>query len=258
MKRFLPSTTLALTVFLSAYPAHAAQPFEISTLLGTGNARMPFVQEVVRSHVRMVPGDNVADFTTGVLYFAWKNGARSVQTIQVLQDEGYATLDDAKTAIDLASSNSAIVISPLGGTDFEELCAKMAEKQNTAFLISLGGVGYTLSPFFTKCASRNILFVTVLNPELTGLGEFASYGPLVRLAVPGVELSAPVDQDRSASFLSDGFGMAVAAGKLTEFLRRNPSLQGAALLSGFLHEAEVLPSLRGKITGARAITKFAR
>jgi hypothetical protein len=88
------------------------------------------------------------------------------------------------------------------------------------------------------------------------LGEYASYGPLVRLAVPGMSLTAPVAPERYASYLSDAFGMAVAAGKLSEFSRKNPSLKGADLISQFLGEADYLPALRGKITGAKAILRF--
>lgn len=249
-------SSLSLTALCFTMNMAAAETYDIATLLGTPNEKMPFVQEVVKSHLPLVEGSNFADFTTGVLYFSWRNGVRSAQTIQIFQEQGNATLADVLKAIDIASQNSPIVLAPLSGTGFEEMCEKMAEKSNTAFLISLGGVGYTLSPFYTKCASRNILFVTVLNPELTGLGEFASFGPLVRLAVPGMDLSAPVDTNRTASFLSDGFGMAVAAGKLAIFSRQNPELRGAALISQFLAAAEVLPSLRGKITGAKAILHF--
>jgi hypothetical protein len=159
-------------------------------------------------------------------------------------------------AIDIASKNSALVLAPLGGDGIEELCVKMAEKSDTVFLVTLGNVGYNLSPLFTRCAAKNILFVTVLNSELSGLGEFASYGPLVRLAVPGMELSAPVDGDRRVSFLSDGFGMAVAAGKIAALFRKMPELKGAALLTQFLAETEELSSLRGKVTGAKAILRF--
>ncbi|MGZ3700256.1 MAG: hypothetical protein ACXWSD_00655, partial [Bdellovibrionota bacterium] len=235
-------------------PAKAA--YELTTLLGTGNSRMPFVQEIVKNHVVIAPGDNFADYTTGVLYFAWRNGVNSAQTIQVLREGGNATLADIFKAIDLASQNSAIVLAPLSGDGVEEMCAKMAEKSATAFLITLGDVGYTLSPFFTKCASRNILFVTVLNADGSDLGEYASYGPLVRLAVPGMDLSAPVDGDRRVSFLSDGFGMAIAAGKLAALQRARPGLKGAELISEFLSTQDDLPILKGKVTGAKAILRF--
>ncbi len=242
--------------FLCAAGAKAETIYELAMLLGTGNQQMPFVQEVVKNHVALVPGNNFSDFTTGVLYFSWKNGAQSAQTIQVLQEGGNASLADVYTAIDIASRDSAIVLAPLSGDGVEEMCTRMAEKTETAFLVTLGSIGYTLSPFFTKCAARNILFVTILNSELTGLADFASYGPLVRLAVPGVDLSAPVDGERRVSFLSDGFGMAVAAGKLAAFMRKNPTLKGAALLKQFLAEAEYLPSLKGRVTGAKAILRF--
>ncbi len=226
-------SAILLSLFVPAL-SPAAPQFELTTLLGTGNARMPFVQEVVKNHVALVPGNNLADFTTGVLYFSWRNGAKAIQTIQVLQEGGNATLADVLAAIDLASKESAVVLAPLSGDGMEEMCSRMADKTDTAFLITFGEPGYTLSPLYTKCASRNILFVTVLNPRLTDLGDFASYGPLVRLAVPGMDLTAPVDGDRRVSYLSDGFGMAVAAGKLADFQRRNPLLKGAALLTGFL------------------------
>ncbi len=246
---------LSLIGSFSATSAYAL-PYDVSLLMGTANPEMSFVRDAVKNHVALVPGSSFEDITTGVTYFAWKNGAQAIQTIQVLQGEGYATLEDVIAAIDIASESSPVVIAPLAGSRVEEMCSKMAEKPDTTFLITLGETGYTLSPFFTKCASRNILFVTVLNQELTGLGEFASYGPLVRLAVPGMSLSAPVAPGRTASYLSDVFGMSVAAGKISEFSRKNPSLKGAQLLNQFLAEAELLPALRGKITGAKAITRF--
>ncbi len=233
-----------------------ALPYDVSLLMGSANPEMSFVRDAVKNHVALVPGSRFEDFTTGVAYFAWKNGAQSMQTIQILQDGGNALFDDVANAIDVASITSSIVVVPLAGSRAEEMCTKMSEKPDTAFLITLGEAGYTLSPFFTKCASRNILFVTVLNDELTGLGEFASYGPLVRLAVPGMSLAAPVAPGRTVSFMSDAFGMAVAAGKLAELTRRSEGLKGAELLRNFLLEAETMPSLRGKITGAKAITRF--
>lgn len=255
-RKNIVSLVLSGLVFSAA--ASAAPAYELSTILGTANGRMPFVQEVEKNHISLAPGNNFTDYTTGVLYFAWRNGAQSVQTIQVLREEGNATLADVKNAIDIASQSSAVVLVPLSGDGMEEMCAQMADKKETAFLITLGDTGYTLSPFHTKCASRNILFVTVLNAELNDLGEFASYGPLVRLAVPGMDLSAPVDGDRRVSFLSDGFGMGVAAGRILEFRRRNPELKGADLLRGFLAEADELPPLRGKVYGAKAILRFER
>ncbi len=257
MKNLMKRNSWLLTVLLSLIPAGAqAGAYEVSALLGTANQEMPFVRDVVKSRIALIPGNSIPDFTTGVAYFAWKNGTQSLQTIQVIQENGSATLADVKTAIDIASSSSTIVLAPLAGTESEEMCAKMAEKPDTVFLITLGEIGYTLSPFFTKCASRNILFVTVLNAELTDLGEYASSGPLVRLAVPGMNLTAPVDRDRRVSFLSDGFGMAIAAGKLSAFLRKNPTLKGAGLLAAFLAESDYLPALKGKITGAKAILHF--
>jgi|GEM_PF-5651553 len=256
MKNFINLKALLLSITAFSSASAQALPYDVSLLMGTGNPEMSFVREAVKNHVALVPGNNVVDFTTGVTYFAWKNGAQSVQTMQIIQESGAATLDDVVKAIDIASETSAIVVAPLAGSRTEDLCTKMSEKPETAFLITLGEAGYNLSPFFTKCASRNILFVTVLNPELTGLGEFASYGPLVRLAVPGMTLSAPVAPGRRVSFLSDAFGMAVAAGKMSDFARKNPSLKGAALIAQFLAGEEVLPSLRGKITGARAIVRF--
>lgn len=245
----------SLAAFLCTSSAYAL-PYEVSLLMGTANNEMSFVRDVVKNHVDIVPGKSIEDFTTGVTYFAWKNGTQSIQTLQVLQDNGSATLADVVTAIDIASESSSIVIAPLAGSRAEDMCEKMSQKPETVFLITLGETGYTLSPFFTKCASRNILFVTMLNPELTGLGEYASYGPLVRLAVPGMTLEAPVAPGRKASFLSDAFGMAVAAGKISECSRRFPALKGAALLTQFLSEAETLPSIRGKVTGAKAILRF--
>jgi hypothetical protein len=88
--------------------------------------------------------------------------------------------------------------------------------------------------------------------------DYASYGPLVRFAVPGMDLSAPVDGDRRVSYLSDGFGMAVAAGQLSAITRKSLELKGAALIAHFLSETEELPVLRGKVTGAKAIRKFER
>lgn len=236
----------------------AARPYEMSTLLGSANAQMPFVQGLVKKRVDLVHADNFEDLTTGVLYFASRNGLETAETIQVFRDGGNATLTDIEAAIDIASRDSAIVFAPISGDGVEAMCTKMAQKADTAFLVTLGEPGYTLSPLDTRCASRNILFVTTLNADLTGLGDYASYGPLVRLATPGMDLEAPVAPDRKASFLSDAFGMAVAAGELAQAKRRYPELDGAALISRFLAEAETLPSLRGKIPGAKAILKFAK
>lgn len=254
--RLLSVSCLLLLSALTAGPAWA-KPYEVSTLLGSANMDLPWVSNAVKNEVMLAPGRTWTDLTTGVVYFATRNGTESVQTIQVVQDAGNALLPDVFSAIDLAARDSSIVVAPLAGHAQEEMCDRMSQKTDTAFLVSLGEQGYTLSPLFTKCASRNILFVTVLNPELTGLAEFATYGPLVRLATPGRELEAPVDRDgRRVSFLSDIFGMSVAAGQLSAYLRKNPALSGAALIQGFLAEQPELETLRGKIPGRRAIQKF--
>ncbi len=234
-----------------------AKPYEVSTLLGSANMDLPWVREAVKHEVALTPVRNWTDLTTGVVYFASRNGTEAMQTIQVVQDGGNALLKDVFDAIDIAARDSSIVVAPLAGDSQEKMCEKMSEKTDTAFLVSLGEQGYTLSPLYTRCASRNILFVTVLNPELNGLAEFATYGPLVRLATPGRELAAPVDRDgRRVSFLSDIFGMSVAAGQLSAYLREHPNLSGAALIHGFLQEQPVLEALRGKIPGARAIRAY--
>lgn len=232
--------------------------YELTTLLGTPNHDMPFVRETVKNEVALVPGANFADLTTGVIYFAAKNGTAELQSIQIFAESGAAKLADVRKAIDMASANSAIVFAPITGTETEEMCTAMAEKKDTVFLVSFGSDGYNLSPLFTHCSAKNILFVTVLNEQLTGLDDFATYGPLVRLAVPGMSLTAPVDRERNVSFMSDGFGMAVAAGQMSALLRREPTLKGAALIAKFLAEAESMPSLMGKVTGAKAITRFER
>ncbi|MGZ3695340.1 MAG: hypothetical protein ACXWQO_14580 [Bdellovibrionota bacterium] len=248
---------LAVALLCSSATGFAAT-YELTTLLGTPNQDMPFVRDAVKNHVEMVPGNNIADFTTGVIYFASKNGTESVQTIQIFQEGGNTTLSDVGKAIDLASANSAIVLAPITGSEVEEMCGMMMKKKDTAFLVTFGADGYNLSPLYTHCSSKNILFVTTLNKELTGLGDFTTYGPLVRLAVPGMDLMAPVDKDRRVSFLSDGFGMAVAAGQLSELSRKDPSLKGAALLAKFLEQADTLPSLQGKVAGSKAILRFAQ
>lgn len=249
-----------LKILVTVATACAAQVgyagYELTTLLGTPNHDMPFVRETVKNEMALVPGNNFTDLTTGVIYFASRNGTAALQSIQIFADSGAAKLADVRKAIDLASASSAIVFAPITGTETEEMCAAMAEKKDTAFLVSFGTDGYNLSPLYTKCSAKNILFVTVLNEQLTGLDDFATYGPLVRLAVPGMTLTAPVDKDRNVSFLSDGFGMAIAAGQMSALLRQNSELKGAALISRFLAEAESMPSLVGKVTGAKAIVRF--
>jgi hypothetical protein len=248
-----------LVTIASACAAEAGYAnYELTTLLGTPNHDMPFVRETVKNEVALVPGNNFTDFTTGVIYFAARNGTAELQSIQIFGESGGAKLADLQSAVEIASGNSAIVFAPITGSETEEMCAAMAKKKDTAFLVSFGSDGYNLSPLFTECAAKNILFVTVLNEGLTGLDDFATYGPLVRLAVPGMSLTAPVDGERSVSFRSDGFGMAVAAGQMSALLRKRPELKGAALISKFLAEAETLPSLAGKVTGAKAITRFER
>jgi hypothetical protein len=80
-------TIFSVFMFLSAFTAYADVPrYELTTLLGTANDRMPFVQEIVNNHVAIAPGSNFTDYTTGVLYFAWRNGTNLAQTIQVLRE----------------------------------------------------------------------------------------------------------------------------------------------------------------------------
>lgn len=243
--------TLTLLFCLSV-PAHA---FEISTIIGSSNPKMPFVEQVVKEEVKLVPGYAQPDYTTGAIYFAWRNGAQSIQAIQAISDEGSATEENFLRAIDISAANSAIALSALGGGNMEGMCARMARHPDTVFLMPGGSDGsFDDGSNKPSCFARNILFVNGLNSTLTDLAVNQNYGTLSRAAIPYTNLSAPVDDGRSIKYTSKAFGMGMVAGKMAQLLREDPSLKGAALIDRFLGEKTVyLRTLEGKIAGARAL-----
>lgn len=237
----------------------SAYSYELSTLMGTSNERMPFVRETVKDFVSFVPGVNARDYTTGTIYFGWRNGVESVQSIQILNDRGSSTAEILMKGIDIAGASSAIVLVPVGGGNFEMFCRRMAEKSDTVFvalMLAAKPHGGEMSP---ACAAGNILLIAGLNADLASLGPSEPFGPALRLAVPTMDLSAPVDDGVTYAFANRSFGMAIAAGKLARTLRAHPELRGAALVARFLEdETEVVPALIGKVAGGRAITRFER
>lgn len=248
-------TAIIFFLAFAAAGARAAAPaYDLSTLMGTANERMPFVREVVKDYLSFVPGMNARAYTTGTLYFGWRNGVRSVHTIQILDDRGGSSSVTLARAIDAAAKSSAVVLIPVGGGDFGAFCRQMAEKNATVFLLPMIAVG--ASP---ECTAGNILTVSGLNAALSDLDSREPYGAALRLAIPVMNLSAPVGEGENYAFTNRSFGMAIAAGKIAQVSRRNPELRGAALVDRFLaEETEVLPALEGKVAGGRALTRFER
>ena len=237
--------------------AHAYQ-YEVSTMIGSPNEQMPFVQEIVKNNVALVPGKTQRDYTTATVYFAWKNGVQSLQSIQLIGEDGSASSVNFHSAIEIAATNSAIVQSAVGGGDMQSACLRMAAKPDTAFLMPIGSDGSRDDSFDAPaCMASNILFVAGLNAELTDLASNQSFGDKARLAVPYVNLSAPVDESRSVRYTSKSFGLGMVAGKMAQVLREFPRLRGAALIKKFLElKTAHLSSLEGKVSGARALLDF--
>ncbi|MGE3262055.1 MAG: hypothetical protein AB7K68_09770 [Bacteriovoracia bacterium] len=234
-----------------------AATYELATIAGTPNANLPFVAKILKKFVGMVPGANETDYTTGLFYFAERNGTETAQAIQILNERGNATKVDFAVSLDVAK-NSAIVLATVGGGSPAAACERAASNPHTAYLFSAA----MLNPNDPRdmngpCRAKNILFVTSLNANLTDVGEYSPVGSLVRLAVPAMRLSAPVDEKRSVTYQSVGFGMAMAAGKMAKTLREYPFLEGSALVERFLRTKTArLGSLKGKVAGERALLQF--
>ncbi len=253
-------TTILVLSFLVACGAQASVPaYEVSILMGTGNDRMTFVRETVKDFVSFVPGANASEYTTGTIYFGWRNGIQSVQSIQILDNRGSSTGSLLMKGLELGAAASAIVLVPVGGGNFDIFCRRMAEKTETVFLVLMAVAHPRGGELSTSCGAGNILLVAGLNADLSDLGRFEAFGPALRLAIPAMNLSAPVDEGVSYSFANHSFGMAIAAGKMARLLRAQPGLRGAALVTRFLEEeTDVLPALAGKVAGGRALTRFER
>lgn len=244
-------------LFLTAASAHAAT-HELATIAGTPNTDRPFVAKILKNFVGMVPGVNETDYTTGLFYFAERNGAEAVQAIQILNERGNATKVDFAVSLDLAAKDSAIVLATVGGGSPAAACEQAASNPHTVYLFSAAMLNPTdPREMIGPCRAKNILFVTALNAGLNDVGEYSPRGALVRLAVPAMRLTAPVDENRSITYQSVGFGMAMAAGKMTETLREYPFLKGPALIERFLRTKTArLGSLKGKVAGERALLRF--
>lgn len=243
-------------LFLASLPASArAAPLEVSLIAGLPNGEMPFVQQILKEKVVMVPGENQADYTTALFYFASRNGTEAAQAIQIVDERGSATGLNLNLSIDKAAQNAAIVVVPVGGPGINSLCERAAGNVRTAYIMMAKALG-NASPA-GPCRAANILFVGALSNDLSDLQD--STHALLRLAVPAGPLEAPVAPGRSMAVRSLGTGMAMAAGKMAEILRQYPFLKGKALVDRFLNtRTERLSSLRGKVAGERALLRFER
>jgi hypothetical protein len=243
--------TLLLSLLLLSPSAHA-ESFELSSIAGLPNSSQDFVARILKRSVSFVSGANELDYSTGLFYFAERNGTQNAQAIQVINERGNGTLLDLNRAIDLAAATSKVVLIPIGGGSQNQICERAAATPRTVFLFSANALNEQSEN--GPCRAKNLLFVTALNAALDDAGEYSKTGALVRLAVPSMNLKAPVEGTRSISLHSLGFGMAMAAGKISETSRAYPQLWGSALIDRFLNtKTDTLASLRGKVVGERAL-----
>lgn len=246
-------TLLLALLALSPLLAQAAPSYELSVVAGSPNTAQESVSRILKNSVEIAKGENEQDYTTGLFYFADRNGAQAAQAILLINERGTATTFDFFHAIDIGAVSSKIVLVPLGGGSPDPVCKRAAGTPRTVFLFAANALMEENEN--GPCRAKNILFITALNKDLSDVSPVQKTGPLVRLAVPAVNLKAPAT--RTIILQSTGFGMAMAAGKLAETSREHPQLWGAALIERFLNtKADRLSALRGKVVGERALLHF--
>lgn len=249
------SCLFALAYFLaSAIFAQAHElPADLATVGAFAPSDLPFVRETVVERLDLLkePGQG-HDLMTGITYFAARNGVGKISAIRVMTDQGSAETNDYFAGLRLAATRAPIVLSPLGGKDTDKVCELVAQFPATAFLFVAGGDA-SQDPAEMPCFASNIMFVTGLNLMRTDLASFSNFGGKIRLAVPAVQLRFPVSEGKTEVFSSRSLGLAMAAGKMNLMLKEYPYLRGGALIQRFLDGLPQLPSLQGKVIGARAL-----
>ena len=231
---------------------------EVAIILGGFNEKMDFARKVVKSVSTIEKNFGLIDYTTGAIYYSYKNGASSIHIVKVAQDNGQISgVTAVIAAIDSAAHHSKVVVFPFGGSQMEQICNHMSLYSETVFLLVSGVLAGHPSPSESNCNSSNILIVAGLNSQLEDVSPRENTGSYVRLAAPSMNFKAPVDENRFYTYNNRTFGLSIVAGKMSSVLREKPSLSGSTLIDDFLENAtQVLPKLVGKVKGARAVTRF--
>jgi len=236
--------------------AHSTFAFEteVATLAGLPNENMSFVHQILKEKINIVQGSNLNDYTTAAYYFAARNGVQSSTAVQALNNDGSTDLQTFFYALEQASKKAAIV-TVAAGPVIEDICLRMAAHPAVVYIVPISSNSTYQEPT-TSCLSKNILFVAGLNQTLNDLEVNQSFGPLVRLAIPYMNLKAPVDANRSITINSKFLGMSFVAGKMAQIIRNKPNILGQDLVDRFFAQNTIyLPSLEGKVGNPRALVE---
>lgn len=225
----------------------------VTLVSGRPDFRLTFVRNtVVDGYAYVSPAE--VNRTTQELSILVRRGIQRVSMGEVVYSDNSARSSDVYRALQFGASRSPVVAFALssGSQQNNSTCRFMSQFTNTVFV--------TVGPNFRdslpelECLAANILRITSLNADQSDLTEYAPKGETVRLAAPSYRIPT-IGQGGYHSELS-GLSPAVmiVAAELAKFYNMNPQLKGAALIDLFLEtQSTVLPSLEGKVVGAKAL-----
>ena len=251
--RFLQA--LVLGVFLSVNGVQAAT---LATILGTPDRNQPFVRQMLEQVVDFDGQIHETNWTTQLFSILSRRAVRPVISIEIVRYDGGTTYDLVQRGAYAASNRARVVFTAIGGGPQEnnQLCQIFASFPAQAYVLSAGKSGYAPGEGQEPaCMASNILRVGALNRELTDLSPWSNFGPTVRIAAPGTDIS--VVGGGGVPSIASGTAPAAAAvaAELSNFAEIHPELSGASLIYGFLQvRTVVLPSLYGKVAEGRALT----
>jgi hypothetical protein len=241
-----------VSIFLVwSFPLSAS---EIAMIAGAPDPRLDFVERTVEDIFVVGEGSTPSDqdYSTRTVSILAARQVTSITAFDVLRN-GMTSLRTVADALTGATASSKIVLLTVGGQN-ESLCALMAALPDTAFVWVAGHSATRIDPNVEpSCAAENILRVAPLNAEQDDLIPSSNFGATIRLAarslsVPSVGLGGVVRDASPGSAAS-----AIAAVALVETANRYPDLRGSELIAKLLDSALQLPSLEGKVEGARAL-----
>lgn len=247
---------LAYILFSVAFitPVQAAS---LAVVLGAPDLTLPFVNSMIEKQVHYRDRDLDVDFSTQLFSVLSQRGVKSVWSYKILPKENNFEDEDLLQALTDASveDHMLVAFTAFEGSDRlnSKLCARLALLDSTAFVLGAGNRGQEKKSE-PACLSPNILQVAALNEALTGLNHISNFGSSVRLAAPGSSFTVVGKGGLESELTGTSVAAAWTAAELAKFAEIHAELKGADLIENFLNEkAVVLPTLRGKIVGEKAI-----
>lgn len=235
---------------------------EIATLLGRPDATQDFVQRTLKESLSVDAGyaDPEVEHSTHTFSLLDRGGVREITNVEVLSLPGVSTRDLVVQGLRSGARKAGVVLAPLGptyGSSAGALCAAL-DNSDTVYVFPAGNEAQSLDSRVAEnpdCFRENVIRVAALDEAGVGLAFFSNFGKQVEVAAPGTKIPVVGPGGEMTAITGSSLASTLVAARLVDFARQHSDLRGAPLARAFLAaETQALPSLEGKIAGARALS----